>query len=85
MQFCTLLAHCFKEKGLPALAVRWLENALKAPGLDVDGILALRYEIAASHDAAGNTKAALDSYMEVYAMNIDYRDVADRIRELRGK
>ena len=82
---CTLLAHCFMEKNLPPLAVRWLENALKAPGLEQDDILALRYEIGAAHELAGNKKAALDSFMEVYALNIDYRDVADRIRELHGK
>lgn len=82
---CSLLAHCFMEKGLPPLAVRWLENALKAPGLEQEDILALRYEIGAAHEQAGNTKAAIDSFMEVYALNIDYRDVADRIRELQGK
>jgi tetratricopeptide (TPR) repeat protein len=82
---CTLLAHCFREKGLPPLAVRWLENALKAPALEQDDILALRYEIGIAHEEAGNKKAALDSFLEVYALNIDYRDVAERIRELQGK
>ena len=82
---CSLLAHCFMEKGLPVLAVRWLETALKAPGLEQEDILALRYEIGAANEMAGNKKAALDSFLEVYALNIDYRDVAERIRELQGK
>jgi len=81
---CTLLAHCFVEKGMPLPAVRWLENALKAPGLEPEDILALRYEIGSAYELAGNKKAALDSFMEVYAVNIDYRDVAERIRELQG-
>jgi len=81
---CTLLAHCFVEKGMPLPAVRWLENALKAPGLEHEDILALRYEIGSANELAGNKKAALDSFMEVYAVNIDYRDVAERIRELQG-
>ena len=82
---CTLLAHCFLEKNLPPLAVRWLENALKAPGLEQEDILALRYEIGAAHEMAGDKKAALGSFMDVYAHNIDYRDVAERIRDLQGK
>ena len=70
---------------MPLLAVRWLENALKAPGLEQEDILALRYEIGTSYEMAGDKKAALNSFMEVYAHNIDYRDVAEHIRELQGK
>ena len=81
---CTLLAHCFMEKKLPELAVKWLENALKAPGLDREGEMALRYEIGSSQEEAGKKTAALDSFMQVYSINIDYRDVADRIRSLKG-
>ena len=82
---CSLLAHCFLEKNLPLLAVRWLENALKAPGLEQEDIVALRYEIGAAQEMAGDKKAALGSFMDVYAQNIDYRDVAERIRDLQGK
>ena len=85
LQVCTLLAHCFMEKNLPDLAVKWLERALKAPAIDREGEMALRYEIGAAYDMAGNTTAALNSFMEVYSLNIDYRDVADRIRTLKGK
>jgi len=81
---CTLLAHCFMEKSLPELAVKWLETALKAPGLDREGEMALRYEIGSSQETAGQRPAALESFMQVYSMNIDYRDVADRIRSLKG-
>jgi len=83
IQCCTLLAHCFTEKGEPRLAVRWLENALKAPALGPEDVMALRYEIGSAQELAGNKKAALESFMEVYALNIDYRDVADRIRQLK--
>ena len=82
---CSLLAHCFLEKNLPLLAVRWLENALKAPGLEQEDIVALRYEIGAAQEMAGDKKAARGSFMDVYAQNIDYRDVAERIRDLQGK
>ncbi len=83
-QVCTLLGVCFIEKGLPAIAVKWYERALKSPGLDEEGALALRYDMGVAHEQAGNRKAALDCFMEVYGANVDYRNVGERIRELQG-
>ncbi len=83
-QACTLLGLCFLEKGHPQIAVRWYERALKTPGVDEEGALALRYDMGTAHEQAGNRKAALDCFMEVYGVNVDYRDVSDRIRELQG-
>jgi len=34
---------------------------------------------------AGDSSAALNSFRQVYAMNIDYRDVADRIATLQKR
>jgi tetratricopeptide (TPR) repeat protein len=83
-QVSTLLGLCFIEKGLPKVAVGWYERALKLPGLDEEGALALRYDMGAAYEAAGDRKAALDCFMEVYGTNVDYRDVGDRIKELQG-
>ncbi|MFQ5926186.1 MAG: tetratricopeptide repeat protein [Terriglobia bacterium] len=83
IQCCTLLGLCFMEKGLPQIAVGWYERALKAPGIDPEGVVALRYDMGVAHEQAGNRKAALDCFMEVYGLNVDFRDVSDRIRELQ--
>lgn len=83
-QACTLLGLCFMEKGHPKIAVRWYEQALKIPGIDAEGALALRYDMGVAHEQAGDRKAALDCFMEVYGANVDYRDVSDRIRELQA-
>jgi len=82
---CTLLAHCFLEKHLPELAIQWLEKARKAPGVDGEAEMALLYEIGSAQEVAGQNDKALESFMRVYAMNIDYRDVADRIQALKGR
>ena len=82
-QACTLLGLCFMEKGHPKIAVRWYEQALKIPGIDPEGALALRYDMGVAHEQAGDRKAALDCFTEVYGANVDYRDVSDRIRELQ--
>jgi len=83
MQAYTWLAQCFLEKGLPEVAVRWYERALKLPGLDQETRTALHYELASSLESAGNNSAALSNFLEVYSSNIDYRDVGERIKALR--
>jgi pilus assembly protein FimV len=84
MQCSTLLGLAFMEKGQPGIAAIWYERALKTPGLDQESILALRYDLGVAQELAGDTHAAFNSFSQVYAMNIDYRDVSERIA-LLGK
>jgi tetratricopeptide (TPR) repeat protein len=84
MQTYTWLAQCFLDKGVPEAAVRWYEKALAVPTIDGEARVALNYELAAAHEAAGNKPAALKHFLEVYGSNIDYRDVAERIKALKS-
>ena len=79
MQCCTLLGLAFMEKGQPAIAAIWYERALQTPGIDSESKLALRYDLGVAQESAGDLEAAIKSFSQVYAVNIDYRDVADRI------
>jgi tetratricopeptide (TPR) repeat protein len=83
MNCSTLLALSFMDKGEPKIASLWYQRALDIPGLDQEAILALRYDLGVSQEMAGESDAALDSFRQVYAINIDYRDVADRIATLQ--
>jgi pilus assembly protein FimV len=83
MQCCTLLGLAFMEKGQPGIAAIWYERALKTPGNDPESTLALRYDLGVAQETAGEQDAALKSFSQVYAMNIDYRDVAERIAALQ--
>ncbi|HKM66402.1 MAG TPA: tetratricopeptide repeat protein [Candidatus Acidoferrum sp.] len=83
MQCCTLLGLAFMEKGQPAIAAIWYERALLTPGMDTESKLALRYDLGVAQESAGELDAALKSFSQVYAINIDYRDVADRIHSLQ--
>ncbi len=84
MQTYTWLAQCFLDKGVPEAAVRWYEKALTLPNLDIDTRTALHYELGSSYETAGNKAAALNHFTEVYGSNIDYRDVAERIKTLKS-
>jgi tetratricopeptide (TPR) repeat protein len=84
MQTYTWLAQCFLDKGVPEAAVRWYEKALNVGTIDGETRVALHYELAAAHETAGDKPAALRHFMEVYGNNIDYRDVAERIKALKS-
>ena len=77
------LATCFVEKSVPEASFKWFLRALEAAP-DEESRTAVNYELASAYAAAGLKREALDRFMEVYGTNIDYRDVASRIRELRS-
>lgn len=83
MNCSTMLGLSFMDKGEPKVASLWYQRALQVPGLEEESILALRYDLALALESAGESGAALDSFRQVYAANIDYRDVADRIATLQ--
>ena len=82
LQCCTLLGLSFMEKGHPAIAAMWYQRALRIPDLDNETQLALHYDLGVSLDLAGDAAGAQKSFAEVYATNIDYRDVAERLAAL---
>ena len=84
MQTYTWLAQCFLDKGVPEAAIRWYERALQLPNLDQDTRTALHYELASCYEAAGKKSEALKHFLEVYGNNIDYRDVAERVKSLKS-
>lgn len=77
------LATCFVEKSVPEASFKWFLRALEAAA-DEESRTALNYELASAYEAAGRRREALDHFMEVYGTNIDYRDVASRIHDLRS-
>ena len=85
LQACSLLAICFMEKRMPALAVRWYKRALETPDLDEEAMMALQYDLGVAYEQAGDCRNALERFTEVYSQNIDFRDVAEKIRELQQK
>jgi hypothetical protein len=84
MQTYTWLAQCFLDKGVPEASIRWYQKALNAPGIDEETRTALHYELASAYEIAGDRPSALKNFMEVYGRNIDYRDVAERIKPLKS-
>jgi pilus assembly protein FimV len=84
IQTYTWLAQCFLDKGVPEAAIRWYQKALTHPGVDEETRIAVHYEMASAYEMAGDKPSALKHFMEVYGRNIDYRDVAERIKPLKS-
>ena len=84
IQAYTWLAQCLVDKGVPEAAVRWYEKALNLPGLDQNSRCSIYYDLGSAYESFGDSKAALANFMEVYSSNIDFRDVASRIKVLKS-
>jgi tetratricopeptide (TPR) repeat protein len=81
----SLLASCFLEKGLPALAVRWLERGLAAGPAGDEARRALQYELGHALEAAGELDRALEVFTELYGEAAGYREVVAGVERLRRR
>src|SRR5579872_367781 len=84
VQAYTWLAQCLVDKGVPEAAVRWYQKALQLSGLDHNSRCSIYYDLGSAYEASGDKKSALANFMEVYSSNIDFRDVASRIKVLKS-
>jgi tetratricopeptide (TPR) repeat protein len=84
IQCCHMLGVCFNRKQLPRVAVMWFERGLKVPGRTDDEYQALRYEIGLCYEEAGEFDKAIDIYMEVYGIDVNYRHVGEKIKQLQA-
>jgi tetratricopeptide (TPR) repeat protein len=83
LQCCNLLGHCFMQQGLPRAAAIWFKKGLGAHGHTEEEYQALRYELANAYEEMGDLDRAVDTYQEVYGIDVSYRGVADKLRELQ--
>jgi len=85
LQCCNLLGHCFMSKGMGQVAAMWFRKGLDAPGHTEDEYQALRYELGTAYEQMGDTARAIETFNEVYGINVSYRGVSDKLRELRAQ
>lgn len=78
-----MLGLSFLEKGLPELAVKWYRQGLAAPDLTEEESLGLLYDMGNTYLAIDDREAARKTFVEVYGINSNYRDVVAKLEELR--
>lgn len=77
-----LLGHCFMQNGMPNHAVKWFNRALETTEISDEEQYGLWYELATAYEANGDPDNAALYFEMVYAENVDFRDVADRVKNL---
>ncbi len=77
-----LLGHCFMQKGMAKLALKWFNRALETPGLTPDEKKGIWYELGEAHQVDGDTDNAARFFEQVYAEDVDFRDVGNRLQNL---
>ncbi|MEP6470519.1 MAG: tetratricopeptide repeat protein [Acidobacteriota bacterium] len=82
VECCSLLGLCFLEKGMPQLAIKWYGKGLAAPGIREPETTGLLYDLARVYQDTGDITLAYTTFLEVYGMNTNYRDVVERVRDL---
>ncbi|MGI8811630.1 MAG: tetratricopeptide repeat protein [Pyrinomonadaceae bacterium] len=79
-QCANLLGHCFMQQGMPKLALKWFDRTLETVGLDEEEKQALWYEVGAAYEMDGDIVNAAKYFEYVYAENVDFRDVRNRMK-----
>jgi len=85
LQCCNLIGHCFLQKGVPQLAVKWFNKGLNVAAASEDERQALRFDLAAAYEQAGELNRAVDLFTEIYGVNVSYRGVNERLRALQSR
>ncbi len=81
-QCANLLGHCFMEKQMPKLAVQWFMRDLEVADLTDEEKQAIYYELGNAFEATGEREKAVGYFEQLYADNVDYRDVSRRLQNL---
>ena len=81
-QCANLLGHCFMEKNMPKAAVKWFLRDLEVVDLTDDEKHAIFYDLGFAYETARETETAINYFEQIYADDIDYRDVSERLQSL---
>lgn len=82
VESCSMIGVCYVEQGMPDRASEWYQKALVAPELEASARMALRYDLAAALESAGEHDQAADLFAELLAADPGYRDVAERLSDI---
>jgi tetratricopeptide (TPR) repeat protein len=81
---CNMLGVCFQRKQMPRVAVMWFQRGLKVPNRPEDEYQALRYEMGLCYEELNEIDKAIDAFTEVYGIDVNYREVCERLDHLQG-
>ena len=78
-----MLGQAFLQKQEPEAALQSLTRGLDAPSAIEEERVGIYYYLGLAHETIGNTEAAVEFYDKVFAIDINFADVTERLRGLR--
>ncbi len=78
-----MLGQCFLDKGEAQAAIRTLERGVKLPIQVEDDLLGVYYFLGKANESIGDSTAARDFYEKIFSLDINFKDVTERLRTLR--
>jgi tetratricopeptide (TPR) repeat protein len=81
-QCANLLGHCFLQNSMANHAIKWFIRALETKDISDEEHHGLWYELALAYEADGDDETAAKYFEQVYAENVDFRDVSERVKNL---
>lgn len=81
-QCANLLGHCFMTIGKANMALTWYKRTLDTNGLSDEEKQGLWYELANAYEAENDLANAAKYFEMVFAENINFRDVGDRLKKM---
>ncbi len=78
------LGQCFIEKAQYPMAATILQRALHEPGVSDDQLVGVLYLLGLSAEQRGQHEAALGFYQRVFVIDIQFRDIAERLAAVDG-
>ena len=79
-----MLGQTFLQKAEPEAALRSLKRGLDAPCEVEEERVGIYYYMGLAHETIGDKDTALDFYDRVFALDINFADVTERLRALRS-
>ena len=79
-----MLGQTFLQKAEPEAAIRSLERGLDAPCEVEEERVGMYYYMGLAHETLGDKDTAVDFYDRVFALDINFADVTERLRALRS-
>jgi tetratricopeptide (TPR) repeat protein len=83
VECCSMLGLCFLEKGMPQLAIKWYRKGLEAGDIEESVTVGLLYDLGCVYQSTGDVDLAYRTFLEVYGLNTNYRDVVHRVKDLQ--
>ena len=82
MECSSLLGLCYRKKGDFQEALKWIDGALEHAEVDSEQYYILQYEAASLYEEMDQPKMALKIYKKIKKWNPEYRNVAEKLKNL---